>query len=149
MKKYVAVILLLLIIISGIIFCYAFFRENIELIDTRSEKVCSTSKLKEYSDYNIYSYCLDKISIITNKEEYSITDFLNRHNFEDILDLFEKYSVAYDGGSIIYMPSNQTILKNESILIIDCNNKQFNNNNIYIIPEDNEIGIKICQQNSY
>ena len=148
MKKYIFLILLIIIIIFSFMSCYIFFQEKIQFIDTKSEKVCSTSNLKEYSDYNVYSYCLDDIFLLTNKAKYNITDYLNKYGFENILDLFEVYTVAYDGGSTIYKLSTPANAKEESVLIIDCNSKQFHNNNIYIIPEDNDIGIKICQQDS-
>ena len=148
MKKYIFLVLLIIISISSTTFFYVFFQEKIQLIDTKRREVCSTNKLKEYSNYNIYSYCLDDIFLLTNKAKYNITDYLNKHGFENILDLFEVYSIAYDGGSKIYKLSTPANAKEESVLIIDCNSKQFHNNNIYIIPEDNDIGIKICQQDS-
>lgn len=148
MKKYILLILLVIIIIFSTIFCCILFQEKIQTIDIKASKICNINKLKEYSDYNIYSYCLEEISIITNKEKYNIIDFLDKYNFNKILDLFDMYAVAYDGGSIIYKLSDPSIIKGEAIIIIDCNSKQFNNDNIYIASENNNIGIDICKQNS-
>lgn len=148
MKKYILLILLVIIIIFSTIFCCILFQEKIQTIDIKASKICNTNKLKEYSDYNIYSYCLEEISIITNKEKYNIIDFLDKYNFNKILDLFDVYAVAYDGGSIIYKLSNSSIIKGEVITIIDCNSKQFNNDNIYIASENSDIGINICEQSN-
>ncbi|MDD4608484.1 MAG: hypothetical protein PHD10_05095 [Bacilli bacterium] len=127
-----------------------FYKEAKFELNIKSSDECKVNTLisKEESklDYNIYSYCLEEVSIVINENFYTLKDALltSKINMDEIINKMEydsKYGQTIkdafnDGGTTIY--------KNFSYSILKCK-KLLGTNDIYIGNSSLGYGNDFCE----
>lgn len=127
MKKYVILVLVLVVIVLSGIWYFGFLDEDDLEVEEELEKIQSVSvtkseeginKIKEYDDYSLYTKGISNIIIETDRKSYDIKEYLEEQGIEEFMDLFLVYVVSYDGGSTIYVANDSDVIKDEDMYII-------------------------------
>ena len=138
MKKKIIYLILMLICITG---C----NKNDSISDIVFSKLddCNNKPqlLMEKEDINIYTYCIDDVMITVNKKQINLKEYINsnENSIEKIIEILNKYDVAYDGGTTIYKGNNITLIR--------CNTLD-GNKDIYIGDSSMKHKENFCKENN-
>ena len=92
-------------------------------------------------DINIYTYCISDVMITVNKKQINLKEYINsnENSIEKIIEILNKYDVAYDGGTTIYKGNNITLIR--------CNTLD-GNKDIYIGDSSMKYKENFCKKNN-
>lgn len=132
---------------------YAEFKLDDDLdkfkIVTIEDKFCNKkSKLYYSGDINVYTYCLNNISVVENGVNVELKDYLNNSSVSNTIDYIIsklEYEVGYwDGGTVIYKDGGSKKYSNNGLSLLKCNTLD-DNHDIYIGPANMEYENDMCK----
>lgn len=120
------------LVVFGVVGFY-FFNKSIYEILVETNNNCDG---KEYSfDYNgkkVYIDCINNISIQKNGKKYKLNNAIEENiiSFNQILDKADKKIEYWDGGSVLYLYKDFTIIDYQRLYDNSCNFIVIGNKNI-------------------
>lgn len=147
MKKKILILGIIIILITTIYIYISTSSSNNFNIRTIESINCSYKPelYFETKSFNIYTYCIDDISVIDSRIT-SLKDKLdNNQNFINKILNKLSYEIVYDtASSKIYKDYKTEKLTNNGITIIKCGGKNNITNDIYIGPDSMEYKSNFC-----
>ena len=132
--------ILMFILLIGLTGC----RDEITDISLNVNDNCENKAklLLEQNDRNIYTYCLDDITIKLNKKEENLKKFIENDNdaIDKIIGMVELKDTLYDGGTKVY--------KGDELTVIKCHTLD-GNRDIYIGDQSMKFKENFCDNNNY
>ena len=111
--------------------------KNIPTIITVEATECKTKNYIELKDYNVYTYCLDHLTLFENNNLVELKNYVpDKPEFiTELISNLELETELDDGGTKIY--KDKTDYTNAGLTLIKCNTLD-GNKDIYIGPKDME-----------
>lgn len=103
----------------------------------------------EMNDKNIYTYCLDSITIDTGDDKVELSEYINQNNnaIEEIINNLTKVEIYKDGGTTIYRDLETSGFTKTGLTVIKCNKMLTDNSvnkDIYFGPMSMEYMDGFC-----
>lgn len=145
-KKYFLFVIILVVCIF--IFVLLLNKNNSNLIVNELENCDNVAKLYYETDrVKIYSYCLDSIEVIVDDKTIDLKEYLKNNTIDNLINMLEKESTFYDGGTTIYKDGGTKKITSKGITLIKCNTLD-GNRDIYIGNKDMEYKANFCKNDN-
>ena len=147
-KKKKCILLVIILVICVFIFTLLLNKNNSNLIVNEIENCDNEAKLYyEIDGKKIYSYCLDIVEIVVDDKNIDLKEYLKNNSIDDLVDMLEKESTFYDGGTSIYKDGGTKKITSNGITLIRCNTLD-GNRDIYIGNKDMEYKVNFCKNDN-
>lgn len=147
-KKKKSILLVIILVICIFIFILILNKNNSNLIVNETKNCDNVAKLYYETDEKIiYSYCLDSIEVIVNNKTIDLKEYLKNNSIDNLINMLEKESTFYDGGTSIYKDGGTKKITTNGITLIKCNTLD-GNRDIYIGSKNMKYKSNFCKNDN-